>query len=69
MSDQPYCGAILNCALPMGHEGRHERADGVRWGWPKTGGLRLLWHRLRRHQAYRNGSGWACNTCDKDWLR
>lgn len=30
--------------------------------------IRLLWHRLRRHNAYRNGSGYACNTCDKDWL-
>lgn len=34
-----------------------------------TGTLRLWWHRVRRHRAYRNGTGFACNTCDKDWLR
>ena len=43
--------------------------------------LRLIWHRLRRHDAYAQrkwrllghsvraeGWGYACNTCDKDWL-
>jgi hypothetical protein len=30
--------------------------------------MRYLLHRIRGHHAYRNGSGWACNTCDKDWL-
>jgi hypothetical protein len=29
--------------------------------------LRLLWHRVRHHRAYRNGDGYACNTCDIDW--
>ena len=27
------CGAILNCTLPINHDGLHERADGVRWSW------------------------------------
>ena len=28
------CGAVLTCALPILHDGDHERADGIRWTWP-----------------------------------
>jgi len=30
------CGAVLTCALPILHDGDHERADGIRWTWPAT---------------------------------
>ena len=30
------CGATLTCALPILHDGDHERADGIRWTWPAT---------------------------------
>jgi hypothetical protein len=31
--------------------------------------LWVIWHRIRRHRAYYNQYGSACNTCDKDWSR
>jgi hypothetical protein len=32
---QASCGASLSCRLPILHAGKHERADGVRWKWPR----------------------------------
>lgn len=68
----PYCGAVLTCALPIGHAGPHERSDGLSWRWPSGSNPWILYvtHRLRRHNAYwlGEGRGGACNTCDKDFI-
>ena len=32
--EEALCGATLTCALPILHDGDHERADGIRWTWP-----------------------------------
>jgi hypothetical protein len=43
--EEALCGATLTCALPILHDGDHERADGIRWTWPAPAPLDVERHR------------------------